>query len=66
MFAEALSATATHRGTVRQIADVSAILHNIESSRELKAMWEKYRKQFAYAAHIEYSQIMDVLKTLVA
>ena len=29
-------------------------------------MWEKYRKQFAYAAHIEYGQIMDVLKTLVA
>ena len=66
MFTEALSATATHRGTARQIADVPAILHNIESSRELKAMWEKYRKQFAYAAHIEYSQIMDVLKTLVA
>ena len=66
VFTEALSATATHRGTARQIADVSAILHNIESSRELKAMWEKYRKQFAYAAHIEYSQIMDVLKTLVA
>lgn len=30
------------------------------------AMWEKYRKQFAYASHIKYSQIMDVLKTLVA
>ena len=66
VFTEALNATATHRGTARQIADVPAILHNIDSSRELKAMWEKYRKQFAYAAHIEYSQIMDVLKTLVA
>ena len=65
VFAEALSATATHRGTARQIADISAILHNIESSRELKSIWEKYRKQFAYAAHIEYSQIIDVLKTLV-
>ena len=65
VFAEALNATAAHRGTARQIADVPAILRNIESSRELKAMWEKYRKQFAYAAHIEYSQIMDVLKTLV-
>ena len=28
-------------------------------------MWEKYRKQFAYAADIEYNQIMDILKTLV-
>ena len=66
VFAEALNATAAHRGTARQIADVPAILRNIESSRELNSMWEKYRKQFAYAAHIEYSQIIDVLKTLVA
>ena len=66
VFVEALNATAAHRGTARQIADVPAILRNIDSSRELKAMWEKYRKQFAYAAHIEYSQIIDVLKTLVA
>lgn len=36
VFAEALNATAAHRGTARQIADVPAILHNIESSRELK------------------------------
>ena len=56
VFAEALTATATHRGTARRIADVPAILHNIENSRELKAMWEKYRKQFAYAASIEYSR----------
>ena len=61
-----MNATAAHRGTARQIADVPAILRNIESSRELNSMWEKYRKQFAYAAHIEYSQIVDVLKTLVA
>ena len=66
VFAEAVKATAAHRGTARQIADVPTILHNIDSSRELKAMWEKYRKQFAYAAHIEYRQIMNVLKTLIA
>ena len=29
-------------------------------------MWDKYRKQFAYAADIEYEQIMEILKTLVA
>ena len=57
--------TEENRGTASQIADVPAILRNIESSRELKTMWEKYRRQFAYATHIEYSQIMDVLKMLV-
>ena len=65
VFAEALSATANHRGTAGQIADVPEILRNIEENPELRAMWEKYRKQFAYAADIEYNQIMDILKTLV-
>ena len=65
VFADALSATATHRGTTEQIADIPGILHNIEESPELRSMWEKYRKQFAYAADIEYDQIMGVLKTLV-
>ena len=65
VFAEALSATAKHRGTTEQIADVSGILHNIEESPELKTMWDKYRKQFAYAADIKYGQIIHVLRTLV-
>ena len=64
VFADALRATSKHRGTTHQIADVPEILHNIAESPELKAMWAKYRKQFAYAADIEYSQIMVVLKML--
>lgn len=65
VFTDALQATAAHRGTTQQIADVPAILRNIEESPELKTMWDKYRKQFAYAADIEYDQIMTVLKTLL-
>ena len=65
VFTDALKATANHRRTAQQIADVPAILRNIEESPELKAMWEKYRKQFAYAAGIEYGQIMAVLRALV-
>ena len=65
MFADALSATAKHRRTIQQIADVPAILYNIEESPELKVMWDKYRKQFAYAAGIEYGQIIAVLKMLM-
>ena len=65
VFSEALTATATHRGTAEQIADVPGILHNIETSAELKTMWDKYRKQFAYAGKIKYEQIVVVLKTLV-
>ena len=64
MFADALKATANHRGTTQQISNVADIFHNIEESSELKTMWDKYRKQFAYAADIEYGQIMTVLKKL--
>ena len=66
VFTDALQATAAHRGTAQQIADVPGILHNIEESPELCAMWDKYRKQFAYAADIEYEQIIEILKMLVA
>ena len=65
VFAEALKATANHRRTSEQIADVPAILQNIEESPELKTMWDKYRKQFGYAQGIEYNQILVVLKTLM-
>ena len=65
VFTDALQARAAHRGTAQQIADVPAILQNIEESPKLKTMWDKYRKQFAYAADIEYDQIMTVLKTLL-
>ena len=65
VFENALQATANHRDTARQIEDVPGILRNIEESPELKTMWERYRKQFAYAADIEYEQIMNVLKSLL-
>lgn len=65
IFEEALRATANHRGTSQRIADTSGILHNIAESPELIAMWEKYRKQFAYAMHIEYTQIMEALGNLI-
>lgn len=66
LFAEALAATAKHRGTAEQITDRPGILRNIEESPELRAMWDKYRKQFAYAKDITYEQIIAVLKILAA
>lgn len=65
LFLEALKATANHRGTTEQIADVKGILKNIQESLELQKMWSKYRKQFAYAKDIEYEHIMEVLRTLM-
>lgn len=65
VFEDALKATANHRGTTNQIADVPSILHNIEESPELKTMWDKYCKQFSYARDITYEQIMNSIKTLL-
>lgn len=65
IFKKALTATANHRGTTEQISDVSGILQNLEESRELNAIWDKYRKQFAYAEQIEYGQITNLLKELL-
>ena len=65
LFTEALKATAVHRGTTEQIADIPTILKNIEESSELQVMWEKYRKQFAYAKEISYENIISELRKLV-
>lgn len=65
VFAEALAATANHRGTTAQIADTPAILRNLEESQELRRMWDKYRKQFAYAADIEYGKTIEVIRALI-
>ena len=65
VFAEALRATARHRGTTEQITDVPGILCSIRQSPELRAMWDKYQKQFGYAQNITYEQILDVVQGLV-
>ena len=65
LFTEALKATAAHRGTTEQIADIPTIMKNIEESPELRAMWDKYRKKFAYAEDIKYESIIVALNSLV-
>lgn len=61
---DAVSATAEHRGTAEQIADVAKLLQIIKDSIDLRRMWEKYRREFDYAANISYEQIMNVLSDI--
>ena len=65
LFTDALKATATHRGTTEQIVDIPTIMKNIEESHELRAMWYKYCKQFAYAENISYESVLLELKKLI-
>jgi hypothetical protein len=61
LFREALNATATHRGTTGQIADVQTLLSLINGSVDLRQMWNKYRREYEYAADISYEQIVQAL-----
>lgn len=66
LFCEALTATAEHRGTLNSIKDIHGLLQVISESGELKRLWENYRKQFQYAAEIEYSMTVSAMKELLS
>lgn len=65
IFKEALEATAEHRGSTELISGVEGILKQISESDELKDMWTKYQKKFAYASEISYEDVLVVLRKLV-
>jgi len=66
IFLEALTATAQHRKTKEQITNTDAIIKTIGESSVLKLMWERYRKEFNYAADIAFEdtvqEITDILQ----
>ena len=65
IYKEALKATAEHRGSTEQISDVEGILKQISESDDLKDMWRKYQKKFAYASDISYENILEVMRMIV-
>lgn len=65
VFEDALKATAKHRGSLDKIADANNIIEQIYESNELKAMWGKYQKKFAYAEDIQYESIIAKIKELI-
>lgn len=65
IFKEALKATAIHRGSLEKIADVKGIIEQISSNDDLKSMWRKYQRKFAYASDISYESVMDILRALM-
>jgi predicted nucleotidyltransferase component of viral defense system len=61
---EAITATAAHRGTTEEIADKEKLLLLIAESSALRDMWERYRRQFAYAKDVEYKHVIGAIKVL--
>lgn len=58
IYKEALKATAKHRGSTELIADTTSILKQISESDDLKSMWRKYQKKFAYAGEVIFRMRM--------
>ncbi|MDL2300862.1 nucleotidyl transferase AbiEii/AbiGii toxin family protein [Lachnospiraceae bacterium OttesenSCG-928-D06] len=65
IYQEALKATAEHRGSTKLISDLEGILNQISRSDDLRDMWKKYQKKFAYAADITYDEVLGVLRNVV-
>ena len=43
---------------------MSLILNNSES-RELKVMWDKYRKEFSYSENISFEDIVNTINEIL-
>ncbi|MDD5659552.1 MAG: nucleotidyl transferase AbiEii/AbiGii toxin family protein [Actinomycetota bacterium] len=64
LFAQALQTSASHRGTLEQIADTYGIINALSRSVVLKQMWDKYRQEFGYAKDIRYEDVISALKDI--
>lgn len=66
IFRNALIATAEHRGSWNRIKEFEPILSQIETSRILKDLWEKYRREFNYAKDISFEDIVSAIRGLLS
>ena len=62
---DAIIETSTHRGSTVQISDIASILKQVKTNLALINQWEKYRRQFPYAADITYNQVLEVIERLL-
>ena len=63
---DALLATAKKRGTERHLAEAVDVLNEVESSPVMQKLWESYRREFSYAADLEWNIIMRAVRSLYA
>lgn len=50
---------------MEKIVDVNGIIEQISSNADLKSMWGKYQKKFAYASDISYENVMEILSAFI-
>lgn len=64
IFAQALTATATTRGTVHILADGYHILNDVLRSDTMSSLWKRYQKKYSYASDIMWDMIDDSLRQI--
>lgn len=64
LFNEAVLKTSKHRGSTHIFDDTQKRISVIENSKDLKRLWEKYKKNYSYAKDISFDDIVYVLKEL--
>ena len=58
---EALEATAAKRGSSAVIGRYAGIMDTVRSSPVMRSQWDNYRKDFEYAADIEFADACDAV-----
>ncbi len=65
IFKNAFAETCAHRGTENLIQNPAFNLSEIEQSKTLQDLWQKYTRQFSYAKAITYEEMMESLRNLI-
>lgn len=52
------------RGTYNYLKTLDEQIKNIEKSKELKEIWENYKRKFSYAKEITYENTIEIIKDI--
>jgi len=63
---DALTATATKRGTLEQMKDAASVFDEVEESLVMEKLWQSYQKNYSYAADISWHTVMDSVRAFYA
>lgn len=65
-FVAALRSTCEHRQTVEVLSDARKRVERIAKSDALRELWERYRRQYSFAASLSFADVCDVVRNLVS
>lgn len=59
---DVLLATAHNRGTERHLEEMEEVITEVENSPVMQRLWMVYQKKFSYAADVDWSSVMAVIR----